>query len=123
MISTMLCSALHLPDVFCVSQAYLKDSRFHIAFFHVWKARVHCLESEKATLKSLAPILTGKAPTQLKEVVEFFVRLLVGAKLLEMASAMTRIFFFNGSQSNFIDRGGTPLAVATRTDIFLGYIK
>lgn len=92
---TILCSTLHLPDVFCVSQTYLylKDARFHITSFHVWKARFPCLESEKATLKSLALILTGKCPLQLQEVLEFFVRVLVGAQLLEMASAMARILF------------------------------
>lgn len=67
-----------------------------MASLHVWKARIHYLESEKATLKSLALILTGKGPTHLKEVLEFFVKALVGAKLLEMA--MARIFFFDGRQ-------------------------
>lgn len=49
--------------------------------------------SEKVTLKSPALILKGKGRTQLKEVLEYFVRALVGAKLLEMASAMAGILF------------------------------
>lgn len=53
-----------------MSQTYPKDASFHATSLHVWKARFHCLE----ILKSLALILTGKGPTQLKEVLEFFVR-------------------------------------------------